>query len=204
MGTPPSTQSSNLALCYNFRMPNYRRLFIPNTELFITIVTNDRRPILIDNIEILRKSFKRVKQTYKFEIFACVILPDHMHLLLKPEDINEYPKIIRAIKYNFSQKINAGGIAIPPYDKENCRAGLPSCRKKIIWQRGYWEHTIRDEQDLNNHVDYIHYNPVKHEVSKNVKDWQHSSFEKFVERGNYEKHWGTYDDVKHIESMNYD
>lgn len=92
-------------------MPNYRRLFIPNTELFITIVTNDRRPILIDNIEILRKSFKRVKQTYKFEIFACVIIPDHMHLLLKPEDINEYPKIIRAIKYNFSQKINDGGIA---------------------------------------------------------------------------------------------
>lgn len=182
-------------------MPNYKRLFITNSQLFITINTNYRQPILIENIELLRESFKLAKQTYKFEIFACVILPDHMHFILIPEKIEEYPKIIFAIKYHFSRNINFGGVGTPPY---RITKSKQTKKEKGIWQRRYWEHTIRDEEDLNNHVDYIHYNPVKHEISKNVKDWQHSSFEKFVERGNYEKHWGTYDDVKHIESMNYD
>jgi REP element-mobilizing transposase RayT len=111
-------------------MPNYKRLFIPNTYLFITIITNNRQNILTDNIELLRESFKRVKQIYNFEIFASVILSDHIHLLLKPEKIKEYPKIIRAVKYNFTQKINDGGMAIPPYEDENCRAGLLSCQNK--------------------------------------------------------------------------
>lgn len=185
-------------------MPNYRRLFIENTFVFITLVTNKRKPLLIDNIELLRESFKRAKQTYNFEIFACVILPDHIHLLLKPEKIIEYSKIIRAIKYNFSQKFNDVGIAMPTYDNNICKAGLPSCQNKSIWQRRYWEHTIRDEDDLNKHLDYIHYNPVKHGYSKSVKSWEFSSFDKFVERGNYDIDWGNFEDIKHICEMELD
>lgn len=173
-------------------MPNYRRLFIQNSYVFIVIVTNKRKPILINNIELLRESFKIAKEIYNFEIFGSVILPDHIHLLLRPENIKDYPKIIRAIKYNFSEKFNDGGIAIPPYTK------------KQIWQQRYWEHTIKSDEDLYKHLDYIHYNPVKHGLVKNVKDWEHSSFKKFVEMKNYDLDWGTTDQIKHIEALDYD
>lgn len=182
-------------------MPNYKRLFIPNTDLFITIVTNNRQPILIDNIELLRESFKRAKQTYIFDIFACVILPDHMHLIIHPENIYEYPKIIFAIKYYFARNVNVGGVGTPLYEisKSKTEKG-----EKGIWQRRYWEHTIRDEEDLNKHVDYIHYNPVKHSYAKNVKDWGFSSFDKFVKANNYGMNWGSSEDIKHIETLDYD
>jgi len=173
-------------------MPNYRRLFIQNTYVFIVIVTDKRKPILIDNIELLRESFKIAKRSYNFEIFASVILPDHIHLLLRPENIKDYPKIIRAIKYNFSKKFNAGGIAIPPY------------AEKQIWQRGYWEHTIRDDEDLYKHLDYIHYNPVKHGLVKNIRDLEYSSFLKFVKIKNYDLDWGSTDQIKHIATLDYD
>lgn len=179
-------------------MSNYKRLFIPNTDLFITIVTNNRQPILIKNIELLRESFKRTKQTYNFEIFASVILPDHMHFIIHPQNIEEYPKIIFAIKYHFARNINKGGLGNPPYTITDSQRKK---KEKGIWQRRYWEHTIRDEDDLWKHVDYIHYNPVKHSHSKNVKNWEFSSFEKFVELGNYETNWGTTGDVKHIAQM---
>lgn len=182
-------------------MSNYRRLFIPNNDLFITVVTNNRQPILVDNIELLRESFKRAKQTYNFEIFASVILPDHMHFIIHPENIDEYPKIIFAIKYHFARNVNVGGVGTPPYNVSQSKG---TKGEKGVWQRRYWEHTIRDEDDLYKHLDYIHYNPVKHAHSKNVKDWEFSSFEKFVERGNYETSWGTTEDVKHIAEMKLD
>jgi len=185
-------------------MPNYRRLFIGNSYVFITIVTNNRIPILVDNIQFLREAFKDAKTIYDFDIYACVILPEHMHLILVPKIINEYPKIIRAIKYNFSKKINDGGIAIPPYASgQGRRAGFPSCRHKNIWQNRYFEHTIFNENDLYKHLDYIHYNPVKHAHVKNVRDWKFSSFNKFVKMKNYETNWGSVDDVKHIAELEY-
>lgn len=170
---------------------NYRRLFIEGSYVFLTVVTYNRRPILTKNIELLRKAFQNTKKNYDFEIFAICILPDHFHVLLKPKNIREYPKIISSIKHCFSRNFNAVGQVCPTYD-----------RGKLIWQRRYHEHTIRDEEDLWKHVDYIHYNPVKHEHVKCVKDWEFSSFEKFVERGNYETNWGSTEDVKHIEEMN--
>lgn len=182
-------------------MSNYRRLFIPNSYVFLTITTNYRRPILVDNINILRQAFKNTKNIYNFEIFACVILPDHIHLLLRPENIDEYPKIIHSIKYSFSENLQKGGIVIPPYNttKSKIKKG-----DKGIWQRRYWEHTISDEDDLYKHLDYIHYNPVKHNYAKNVKDWEFSSFSKFVEMKNYDLDWGSTEDIKHIETMDND
>lgn len=182
-------------------MPNYRRLFIPNSSLFLTITTNYRRPILIENIDILRLAFKNTKKVYNFEMFACVILPDHMHLIIIPENIDEYPKIIHTIKYAFSKNIENGGIVIPPY---NITKSKITKGEKGIWQRRYWEHTMRDEEDLYKHLDYIHYNPVKHGYSTNVKDWEFSSFKKFVEKGNYDINWGCLQDIKHVEAMDLD
>lgn len=182
-------------------MPNYRRLFIPNTYVFLTITTNYRRQILIDNIELLRESFKRAKQTYKFDIFASIILPDHMHLILRPKKIEEYPKIIFAIKYHFSRNINFGGVGTPPYHLSESKIKKS---EKGIWQRRYYEHTIRDENDLNKHLDYIHYNPVKHGHTKNVKEWEFSSFHKFVESKNYDINWGSGKDIAHIKDFDLD
>lgn len=159
-------------------MPNYKRLFIPNSYLFLTVVTNNRQPILINNIQLLRESFKRAQQTYKFDLYACAILPDHMHLILTPQKIEEYPKIIFAVKYHFSRNIDIGGLGNPPYNISKCKHNK---KEKGIWQRRYYEHTIRDEDDLYKHLDYIHYNPVKHGFVQNVKDWEFSSFHKFVE-----------------------
>lgn len=200
-------------------MPNYRRLFIDNSYLFITIVTHNRVPILIDNVSILRKSFKQAKEIYEFDIYAISILPDHFHMILIPENIKDYPKIIRAIKYNFSKMINDGGIAIPPYisrspsvsgDSVQCqtRAVGQEClsykRNKEIWQKRYYEHTIISEEDLHNHLDYIHYNPVKHGHVKCVKDWEHSSFHKFVEQNNYDINWGSEKDIEKIKELSYE
>lgn len=82
--------------------------------------------------------------------------------------------------------------------------GYKNKGEKGIWQRRYYEHTIRDEEDLNRHLDYIHYNPVKHGCVEKVKDWEFSSFDKFVEKKNYDINWGSSDDVKHIETMEHE
>ena len=156
----------------------YKRLFIPDSYIFLTVVTNQRKNILIKNIKLLRESFQNAKKHFDFEITASVILPDHFHILIKPENIKEYPKIITAIKFYFSRRYNAVGQECPTYD-----------RTKGIWQRRYYEHTINDEKDLNNHLDYIHFNPIKHGHIEKVKDWEYSSFHKFVKSGNYEQDW---------------
>ncbi|MFA7657898.1 MAG: transposase [Candidatus Gastranaerophilaceae bacterium] len=175
----------------------YKRLFIPNTYVHLVLVSYKRRPILIKNIDLLRESFKNAKQYFVFDVFAICILPDHLHLILKPENIEEYPKIITAIKYYFSHNFDDVGVETPTYGYRN--------KGEIgAWQRRYWEHTIRDEKDLYNHLDYIHYNPVKHGIAKNVKDWEYSSFDKFVKCGNYEINWGSAEDVKHIATLDYD
>ncbi len=155
------------------------------------MVTYQRKPILIDNIEILRTAFEMAKTVYDFEIYASVVLPEHLHLVLNPQNIKEYPKIIRAIKYNFSKMIKDGGIAIPPYAKFSTN----------IWQRGYWEHTIRDEEDLYKHLDYIHYNPIKHGLAESAKDWAFSSFNKFVKMNYYEENWYCKDNFDKISTM---
>lgn len=175
----------------------YKRVYIQNSCVHIVVVTYNRNCLLINNIDLLRESFKNAKSFFDFEIVATCILPDHFHLILKPKDINEYPKIITAIKYYFSKNFGDVGVETPTY-------GYNNKGEKGIWQRRYFEHTIIDEDDLNNHLDYIHYNPVKHEYVKNVKDWEFSSFEKFVNSNNYDVNWGRFEDIKHLEKLAYD
>lgn len=181
-------------------MPSYKRLFIPNSYLFLTVTTNYRQPILIDNIKLLRESFQRAKVTYKFDIISYVILPDHMHIIIHPENVNEYPKIIFGIKYHFSRNID-GGLGNPPYALSLSKVNK---KEKGIWQRRYYEHTITNEDDLNKHLDYIHYNPVKHGYVRKVMDWEFSSFDKFVKTNNYNINWGSAEDIEHIEDLKYD
>lgn len=152
--------------------------------IFITIVTNGRKPLLIDNIKLLRESIKGCK--FDFEIYAGVVLHDHLHIILNPSDISTYPKIISSIKYHFSRNIE--------YQKKNKTQSEIKRKEKGVWQRRYYDHVIRDEEDLNRHLDYIHYNPIKHNLVKSAKDWQYSSFFKFVTKGLYELDWCNFED----------
>ena len=163
---------------------NYRRAHIENSKIFITIVTSKRRPILIENIDLLRNSFKQTKEKIEFGIDAIVVLPDHLHMIIQPDENKSYPEIIKRIKANFSQNIDT--TKIDNYKESESRK---SKNEKDIWQRRYWEHTITADRDFHNCIDYIHYNPVKHGLVKQTKEWKYSTFEKYVKQGLYDENW---------------
>ena len=176
-------------------MSNYKRFYNDNYKyVFFTIVTNDRKPILVKNIELLRSSFKYVLTKYQFKIFAISILKDHLHLILKLENNKEYSEIIRLFKYYFSTHINI---------KNDVSNSKIKKREKGIWQRRYWEHTIRNENDLNIHLDYIHYNSYKH-YKIQPQNWKYCSFNKFVELGFYEYDWCNFDDKNKIIELDFE
>ncbi len=175
---------------------NYRRAFISNSYVHLIIVAYDRRSLFINNIELLRCAFKNAKNFFNFEIVAICVLPNHIHVILNPENINEYPKIITSIKYYFSKNYNVG-VETPTY-------GYINKGEKGVFQRRFFEHTIMSEYDLNNQIDYIHYNPVKHGLVNNVKDWKYSSFHKFVKQGFYENDWGSAKDIENIKNLDFE
>ncbi len=173
---------------------NYRRVFISNSCVHLIVVAYNRRNIFINNIELLRKAFKNAKDFFKFEIIAICVLPNHIHIIINPENINEYPKIVTSIKYYFSKNYN-DIVETPTY-------GYVNKGEKGVFQRRFFEHTIISEKELNNQIDYIHYNPVKHGFVKNVKDWKYSSFHKYLNQGLYEYNWGSPKDVENIKNLN--
>ena len=175
---------------------NYRRVFISNSYVHLIIVAYNRKNIFITNIELLRQAFKNAKKFFNFKIVAICVLPNHIHVILNPENIKEYPKIITSIKYYFSKNYNVG-VETPTY-------GYINKGEKGVFQRRFFEHTIKDEEELNNQINYIHYNPVKHELVNNVKDWQYSSFHKFVEQGMYEYNWGSLKDIENIKNLDFE
>ncbi len=177
---------------------NYRRYFIPDSIIFATIVTSKRRNILINNINIIRNAFLYAKQKYDFEIIAICVLHDHIHILFKPEDINTYPIIIRNFKSYFSRNIDISKITDYCETTNNIKH-----KAKDIWQQRYYEHNIRNEEDLNKHIDYIHYNSMKH-YNIAPKDWEYSSFKKFVKNGFYEPDWCNFNDKHKINNMNFE
>nr|WP_243405516.1 transposase [Solimicrobium silvestre] len=137
--------------------------------------------LLVKHIDALREAFRVTKKTHPFVIEAMVVLPDHLHCLWRlPPDDSDYPKRWRLIKAHFSQMLACGEFISASRKKKGERG---------IWQRRYWEHVIRDERDLHNHLDYIHYNPVKHGHVLRAIDWPYSSFHIYVVRGHYPADW---------------
>ena len=175
---------------------NYRRAFIQNSYLHLIVVSYKRKSIFADNIELLRHAFKNAKQFFDFEIIAICVLPDHIHVILNPKNIEEYPKIITSIKYYFSKNYNVG-VETPTY-------GYVNKGEKGIFQRRFFEHTIASEEELNNQINYIHYNPVKHGQVNKVKDCQYSSFHKFVKLGLYDNDWGSEKDIENIRDLDFE
>ncbi len=154
-------------------MANYKRLFLAGHSYYLTVVTHQRKPLLVEHIELLRESFRESKSYYSYEIDAIVVLPDHIHMIITPEISTDYPKIVRAIKYNFSTKLVGCDCYLTDEEQSfsRYRRGL-----KTIWQKRYYEHTIRDEKDYFRCLEYMQNNPVKHGLVEEMKEWEYSSF----------------------------
>ena len=167
-------------------MPNYRRVYARGHSYFLTIVTHNRQPILVKNIDFLRTVFAESKSIYTYDIHAIVILPDHLHMIIEPQNSDEYPKIVSYLKRKFTYLLHQSGKYT---DIHSISPSKVAKRESNIWQRRYYEHTIRNEKDFNLHMDYIHYNPVKHQYVDAAYQWKHSSFHKYLKLDWYTKEW---------------
>ena len=161
----------------------YRRADAAGGTYFFTVNLAERRSdLLVRHIDDLRAAMKTVKNAHPFAILAMVVLPEHLHAIwrLPPGDA-DYPICWPLIKAGFSRRLAKG---------EHIRVSRQAKRERGIWQRRYWEHQIRDEIDLARHVDYIHYNPVKHGWVTRPVDWPHSILHGYIERGMAASNWG--------------
>jgi|SRR5579885_1079845 len=169
-------------------MPHYRRNYVPGGTYFFTVVTHQRRPILTSELgrRCLREALLQVQQKHPFEVFAIVLLPDHLHTIwtLPPKDAN-FSLRWRKIKEEFTRSYLAGG-----GQEGSSTISRRRHRERAVWQRRFWEHTCRDEEDLKRFLDYLHWNPVKHRLAARVRDYPWSSFHRFVQLGEYDLDWG--------------
>ncbi len=163
-------------------MTDYRRNFVPGGSFFFTVNLADRRlRLLIEHIDELRGAFREVHRHHPFTTDAVVVLPDHLHAVWTlPEGDADFAMRWRQIKSAFSRKL------APTEPISESRAAKS---ERGIWQRRYWEHTIRDENDFARHIDYVHINPVKHRLVTSVGDWPYSSFHRMVKLGVYPEDW---------------
>jgi putative transposase len=161
----------------------YRRAKTAGGYYFFTVNLADRNTdMLVEHIAVLRAAILRVKQAHPFSIVAMVVLPEHLHAVWRlPSGDADYPMRWSLIKSGFSRQMARA---------ERIRPSRQTKRERGIWQRRYWEHQIRDEDDLARHVDYIHYNPVKHGWVRQAADWPHSTFHEYVRRGMIPPDWG--------------
>jgi putative transposase len=169
-------------------VPNYRRARLLGGTFFFTVVTYKRRPLF--QIPECRKELIRVinwvKENHSFSIDAWVLLPDHIHCIWTlPENDTDFSMRWNLIKSHFSKRTKS----ILNKD-EWLTASRERHRENTIWQRRFWEHSIRDEKDYQTHMDYIHFNPVKHGLVEQVKDWSYSTFHRYVKKGIYPLDWG--------------
>jgi|WetSurMetagenome_2_1015567.scaffolds.fasta_scaffold126417_3 putative transposase len=154
-------------------MTNIRRFWDSGFPYFITHVTYNRAPILIDNIDLWQEAVQFTKDMIPFNLMAWVVLPDHIHLLVDPAD-SDLTYLSKRLKMKFSGQYRAR------YKYHDGR----------VWQYRFWDHKIRDEKDFKRHFDYIHYNPVKHGIVSRPIEYIHSSFNKYYDMGHYSADWG--------------
>jgi putative transposase len=173
-------------------MPNYRRAKTSGATYFFTVVTYRRQPILCldENRAVLKEVISKIALNHPFTVDAWVLLPDHLHCIWTlPKEDSDYSTRWALIKKEFTKSINqTATIDIPNQSRIHHREGT-------VWQRRFWEHQIRDNIDYNNHMDYIHFNPVKHKLVEAPRDWPYSSFQRLVAQGLYEEDWGCGSDI---------
>ena len=160
----------------------YRRNRIPGGTFFFTLTLVDRSSrTLVEQIDALRSTLRKTRAERPFEIVAMVVLPDHLHPVWRlPESDDRYSTRLQAFKSRFTQALKAKGVRMPRHGN-----GEPA-----LWARRFWEHTIRDDDDLRAHVEYVHYTPVKHGLTDRVSAWPYSTFHRDVALGGVHRDWG--------------
>lgn len=158
-------------------MSNYKRVFVPGGTYFFTVnLACKHSYALVKHIDLLRTAVAKVKKNQPFKIIAWVVMPNHIHAIWQlPTNDSNYPARWREIKKQFTKLLQ-----------------LHLGSKDVsVWQARYWEHTIKSAEDLEAHLKYCYYNPVKHGFVKHVKDWPYSSFHRDVKRGLFSTQWGS-------------
>jgi len=156
---------------------NIRRYHIEGIY-FITTVTKNRMPLFGDSdaIELLFDVLRNVKRKHPFDSIAYCIMPDHIHLMLKVTDVSNHniSTIMHAVKRQFTLRYKQ----------------LQGLQSFSAWQTRFYDHIIRDQKDFEHHLNYIHFNPIKHGLAIKSEDYQYSSFRYYLKRGYYEIGWG--------------
>ncbi|KGT76733.1 transposase [Bradyrhizobium japonicum] len=168
-------------------MVRYRRNFVPGGAYFFTATLDDRRSsALVDHVTQLRNAFHVTRAERPFTVEAIVILPDHLHVIMTlPEADSDFPGRWRRIKSLFTHRVAASGVPVV----RNHRGEF------TLWQRRFWEHTIRGEADFERCAEYIHFNPVKHRLVASPADWPYSSLHRYIHAGILPADWGGVGDI---------
>ena len=155
---------------------------------FFTVNLADRsRRLLVERVDLLRDSVRQVRSAHPFTIVAWVVLPDHLHAVwMLPPDDADFSTRWMLIKAGFSRRVEGG---------ESIRESRRIKGERGIWQRRFWEHQIRDDDDLQRHVDYVHINPVKHGHANRASDWPYSSIHRYIRAGEMAVDWSAAPDV---------
>ncbi len=177
-------------------MSEYRRFYVPGGTFFFTAVTERRAHVFSDAMargilgSVMRRCFARLP----VRVIAIVLLPEHLHTIwTMPPDDTDYSARWNWIKGEFTKIwLHSGGREQPS------RASRQQERRRGVWQRRFWEHTIRDEEDLEAHFDYIHYNPVKHSLVDGPGEWPWSSFHRWVREGHYAVDWAAGEETNRL------
>lgn len=151
---------------------NFHRYYFPDQIVFLTQIVEGRKPVFADAdmVILLRETLHNAKQHHPFTMLAYVILPDHFHLLIQPTGDENFSKIMSSLKFNFTLKYKQ-------------KLNIDVLTK--FWQKRFWDHVIRDEIDLENHVHYIHFNPIKHGYVNDPFAWNDSSISEWQKKGAY-------------------
>jgi putative transposase len=168
-------------------MRTYIRSDAAGAVYFFTLALQDRGTRwLVDHVPDLRQAFAGVRSRHAFDIEAIVVLPEHIHALWRlPVDDGDFSTRWMLIKQSFTRALQAKGVLDP-----GSAAARGARGERSIWQRRFWEHQIRDEEDYRRHVDYIHFNPVKHGWVLRAADWPYSSLHRWVREGSLPADWG--------------
>jgi len=171
-----------------FAVSHYRRYYVAGGTYFFTVVTYQRRPILTTDLarRCLREAIREVQAKWPWKVLAMVLLPDHLHSIwvLPPGDAR-YSARWQQIKQRFTVGFLSSGGSEGRVSSSRHRHG-----ERGVWQRRFWEHTCRDEEELKQCVDYLHWNPIKHHLTERVVDYRWSTFHRLVRLGEYETAWG--------------
>jgi putative transposase len=175
-------------MIYNSSMTDYRRRRVEGGTYFFTLVTFERNTFLTtpEARDILHEAWMFVMNRQPFTTEAICLLPDHIHCIWTlPEGDSDYSTRWKEIKRRFSHHYRdaCAELDVPGESRQKKM-------EQAFWQRRFWEHTIHGQEDYDRHVDYIHYNPVKHGLTASAGEWEWSSFRRFVQQGYYGMDWG--------------